>query len=467
MFVKTLGSVVACPNVQGDKLTAHGPGIFGDMAVEGGSDALAPAAFLHAQIVDVKLLPVGQDGVTGIFPQDAEAVAQDLRAVSRNENGTGSILQEPGKGGGVVFLGSGAENIRTDIVMDLSDLPQQAQHAGNVVFRGWNDVHKRYLLAVFGYFIHHSTFFFFRKAGVEKDGENCYDKGKDVKHMDYVNCTLCPRQCGVNRSAGQTGFCGCGDTARVAKAMVHKWEEPALAGEGGSGAIFFGGCTLGCWYCQNREISGGPVGGPVDGAGLRRIMEDLIARGAENIDLVTPTHFLPTVAAALEEKLPVPVVYNCGGYERVESLKRLEGKVDIYLPDLKYADAGLARALSGAGDYFPVAAAAIREMVRQTGPVRWEGEKVVRGVIVRHLILPGFVDNSLKVLDWLGEQFAPGEILVSLMRQYTPMPGLPAPLNRRVTDEEYDAVLSWMYLNDLEGFTQEADAADSGFIPDF
>ena len=285
--------------------------------------------------------------------------------------------------------------------------------------------------------------------------------------MNYVNCELCPRRCLVNREAGQTGFCRCPGTALVSKTMLHKWEEPVLAGEKGSGAIFFGGCTMGCVYCQNRAISGGPVGKPVSGAELRVMMEDLIAQGAENIDLVTPTHFLPTVLPALEPKLPVPVVYNCGGYERVETLKLLEGKVDIYLPDLKYADPRLGKALSGAPDYFPVATAAIREMVRQVGPVQWEGDRVKRGVIVRHLILPGFVDNSLRVLDWLGENFAPGEILVSLMRQYTPMPGLPAPLDRRITEEEYDAVLSWMYLNDLEGFTQEESAADSQFIPDF
>jgi putative pyruvate formate lyase activating enzyme len=151
----------------------------------------------------------------------------------------------------------------------------------------------------------------------------------------------------------------------------------------------------------------------------------------------------------------------------VETLKQLEGTVDIYLPDLKYAEARLAKSLSGAADYFPRAKAAIREMVRQTGPVQWDGDKVVRGVIIRHLILPGFVENSLKVLDWIGNTFAPGEILVSLMRQYTPMPGLPAPLNRKIIDEEYDAVLSWMFLNDLEGFTQEADSATREFIPDF
>ena len=285
--------------------------------------------------------------------------------------------------------------------------------------------------------------------------------------MNYVNCELCPRRCGVDRTEGQKGRCGCPDTALIAKIMLHKWEEPALAGNGGSGAVFFGGCTLGCVYCQNRAISARPVGRTADSARLRRIMEELIEQGAENIDLVTPTQYLPTILPALEPKLPVPVVYNCGGYERVETLKMLEGKVDIYLPDLKYADNRLAKDLSGAPDYFETACAAIREMVRQTGPVVWEGEKIKSGVIVRHLILPGFVDNSLKVLDWLGENFAPGEILVSLMRQYTPMPGLPAPLDRPITDEEYDAVLSWMYLNDLEGFTQDKAAADQQFIPDF
>ena len=285
--------------------------------------------------------------------------------------------------------------------------------------------------------------------------------------MNYEHCLLCPRECGVNRSAGELGFCGCPGEALVAKTMIHKWEEPALAGSGGSGAIFFGGCTLRCRYCQNAAISSCPVGKPVDAAGLRQVMEELIAQGAENIDLVTPTQYLPTILPALEKKLPVPVVYNCGGYERVETLRQLEGKVDIYLPDLKYTDPRLAMQLSSAPYYFPRAADAIREMVRQTGPVQWQGEKLLRGTVIRHLILPGQVENSLKALDWIGEHFRPGEVLVSLMRQYTPMGNLPAPYNRRITDEEYDAVLSWMYLNDLEGFTQEAEAADAGFIPDF
>ena len=207
----------------------------------------------------------------------------------------------------------------------------------------------------------------------------------------------------------------------------------------------------------------------MDSAQLRAVMEALIAEGAENIDLVTPTHYLPTILPALEPQLPVPVIYNCGGYERVQTLKALTGKVDIYLPDLKYSDGALAQSLSGAENYFSVARLALKEMVRQTGAPQWEGEKLVRGTVVRHLILPGQVENSLRCLDWLGDHFKPGEILVSLMRQYTPMEAtknLP-PFDRRITDEEYDAVLSWMYLNGLEGFVQEGEAADARFIPDF
>ena len=161
------------------------------------------------------------------------------------------------------------------------------------------------------------------------------------------------------------------------------------------------------------------------------------------------------------------MVYNTGGYEKVETIKSLSGLVDIYLPDLKYSDNALGKQLSGVSDYFTVATAAIQEMVAQTGPVVWQGDKIVKGVIIRHLILPGQINNSLGVLDWIGENFKKGEVLVSLMRQYTPMPGMPAPFDRTITEEEYDAVLSWMMLNDLDGFTQEATAADIHYIPDF
>ena len=285
--------------------------------------------------------------------------------------------------------------------------------------------------------------------------------------MDYTACALCPRECGADRTAGEMGFCGCPDHALVAKIMLHKWEEPALAGSSGSGAIFFGGCTLGCCYCQNRAISATPTGTPMDAAELRAAMEELVRQGAENIDLVTPSQYLPTVIPALSPKLPVPVVYNCGGYEAESAIAALDGLVDIYLPDMKYGDSALAASLSGAADYVSVAQRAIRAMAAQVGPLQWQGEKLKRGVIIRHLVLPGQVENSLKVLDWIGETFAPGQVLVSLMSQYTPMPGLPAPLDRTVTREEYEAVLSWMYLNALEGFVQEATSGVTAYIPNF
>lgn len=288
-----------------------------------------------------------------------------------------------------------------------------------------------------------------------------------MENLTYNPCRLCPRACGADRSRGELGFCRCPDRALVAKAMLHKWEEPVLAGQGGSGAVFFGGCTLGCRYCQNAAISRGAVGKAMDREELRKLFESLIAQGAENIDLVTPTQYLPTILPALTPKLSVPVVYNSGGYERPEVLEALAGAVDIFLPDMKYADSALAQALSGAKDYFPVAAAAIRKMAEITGPVEFSGEKVKKGTIIRHLILPGHIENSLKVLDWIGETFAPGQVLVSLMRQYTPMPGLQPPFDRQITQQEYEAVLSWIYLNDLEGFTQEEAAADRGYIPDF
>ena len=285
--------------------------------------------------------------------------------------------------------------------------------------------------------------------------------------MERFDCTLCPRRCGVPRGTGRVGLCGMPDRVRVAMAMLHRWEEPVISGDGGSGAVFFSGCNLRCSFCQNAPISHDGQGREVTTAQLRQIFGTLVAQGAENIDLITATHFVPWILPALEPKLPVPVAYNCGGYESMVTLKLLEGKVDIYLPDLKYADNRLARQLSGAGDYFQVATAAIREMFRQVGPPVIQDGILRRGVVVRHLILPGCVENSLRVLDWLGENFAPGEVLVSLMRQYTPMgeAAKTPPFDRKVTDEEYDAVLSWMYLNDLEGFVQEDSAAGEECIP--
>lgn len=286
----------------------------------------------------------------------------------------------------------------------------------------------------------------------------------------YRHCVLCPRKCGVNRLDGQRGFCGMGVELKAARAALHFWEEPVLVGDGGAGAVFFSGCTLGCKYCQNYEISRDGFGRPLDTARLREIFEQLINEGARCIDLVTPTQFLPDILPALSPKLPVPVVYNCGGYESVETLRRLEGLVDVYLPDLKYADPALAKKLSAAADYPAVAKAAILEMFRQAGPYRVENGLLRSGVLIRHLILPGEIENSLAVLDWIADSFPKGSVLVSLMSQYVPMGeavSMP-PYDRRITKEEYDAVLSWLYFRGLsDGYAQGIEAASLDFVPEF
>ena len=286
--------------------------------------------------------------------------------------------------------------------------------------------------------------------------------------LTYSNCMLCPRRCGVDRTAGQTGFCGMPAQLTAARAMLHYGEEPVIASSFGTGAVFFSGCTLRCRFCQNREISLARKGKAISSEELREIFLRLIDEGAQSIDLVTPTHFLPSILPALTPKLPVPVVYNCGGYERVETLRELEGLVDIYLPDMKYADNALAARLSGAPDYFEVAAAAIQEMYRQVGGAVIEDEQMQRGVLIRHLVLPGAVENSLRVIEWVAETFPKNDVLFSLMSQYIPSPNLPAPLNRRLTPEEYEGALSWLELCGIEqGFTQELAAATDELLPEF
>ena len=288
--------------------------------------------------------------------------------------------------------------------------------------------------------------------------------------LDYRHCTLCPRRCGVDRTAGQLGFCQMPDQIHAARAALHYWEEPVISGSYGSGAVFFSGCTLRCAFCQNGVISQENFGKPLSPAGLRAVFERLIDEGCQNINLVTPTHFLPSILPALTPKLPVPVVYNCGGYESVETLRQLEGLVDIYLPDFKYSDDRLAAKLSAAPDYAETAAAAIREMYRQVGGAVIEDEQMTRGVIIRHLVLPGCIDNSLGVLDWIAESFPKKDVLVSLMSQYVPMGRAKTmpPLDRRITQEEYDAVLSYLYLLELDnGYTQDFSAATAEYIPDF
>lgn len=282
-------------------------------------------------------------------------------------------------------------------------------------------------------------------------------------------CTLCPRRCGAERTAeAGGGFCRMPGGLRVARAMLHHWEEPPISGQNGAGTVFFSGCTLGCVYCQNGDISAGGFGKDISTARLREIFEELIAQGAHNIELVTPTHFLPWILPALTPRLPVPVVYNCGGYERVETLRALEGLVDVYLPDLKYADGALAAELSGAADYFPVACEAIREMFRQVGPYVLEDGLLTRGVVIRHLVLPGYLDNTRRVLDWIAETFAPGDVLVSLMSQYTPTANMTGRLARRVTAAEYRAAVDYMRNCGItDGFVQERTSAEEAYTPAF
>ena len=282
-------------------------------------------------------------------------------------------------------------------------------------------------------------------------------------------CNLCPRRCGVERTeTGGRGFCRMPSVPVVARAALHPWEEPVLCGSGAAGTVFFSGCNLGCTYCQNGPISRENFGRAITPRRLREIFGELIAQGAQTVELVTPTHFVPFILPALEPPLPVPVVYNCGGYESVETLRLLAGRVQVYLPDLKYADAALARDLSRAPDYFPVATAAIEEMYRQTGPFVIENGLLRRGVLIRHLVLPGQIENTRRCLDWIAGRFHPGEVMVSLMSQYTPQPGAKGSLSRHVTAAEYRAAVRYMENCGLtDGFTQERTSAREEYTPRF
>ena len=290
------------------------------------------------------------------------------------------------------------------------------------------------------------------------------------------DCTLCPRNCHADRSAGLPGFCRSGGRVRAARAALHYWEEPCICGEEGSGAVFFSGCSLGCVYCQNRPVADGTVGKEITVERLAEIFLELQAQNARNINLVTASHFIPQTAEALvrarQNGLSVPVVYNTGGYEKAETLKLLEGLVDIYLPDFKYLDPELAAKYSFAPDYPETAKAALAEMVRQVGEPVFEDEgeeRMIRGVIVRHLVLPGLTEASKKVIRYLHETYG-NRIYISILNQYTPMPGMEKypELNRKLTAEEYDAVVDDAVAVGVEnGFIQEGDTASESFIPVF
>ena len=289
--------------------------------------------------------------------------------------------------------------------------------------------------------------------------------------MKTAVCTICPRSCGAIRTETEgSGCCGVGLLPKTARIAPHFWEEPCISGTRGSGTIFFSGCVMSCVFCQNDKISRQRHGRIMTIEELVDSVKALEAQAVHNINLVSPTPYVESILECFSRYRPaVPIVYNTGGYEKVETLRRLEGLVDIYLPDLKYVDAALSGGYSGAADYFDYALPALREMLRQTGKPVFDQEGIMqKGTIVRHLILPGHTKNSLRVLDCLKEEFD-DRILVSLMGQYVPM-GRAAeypPLNRRITKREYEKVLLHFEELGLEGYVQELSSADKAYIPDF
>ena len=290
-------------------------------------------------------------------------------------------------------------------------------------------------------------------------------------NISYQNCILCARRCGVDRVSGKVGYCRVGSEPILARAALHMWEEPIISGSRGSGTVFFSGCSLGCVYCQNREISRAESGVRITNERLRDIFLELRDKGAHNINLVTATHFVPSVISAIgaarELGLDIPVVYNTASYDTPETIRALRGTVDVYLPDYKYYRAKTAKKLSFAEDYPTVAMDAIREMVAQQPEPVIEDGLMRKGVIVRLLLLPGHVAEAKLALKRIYTEF--GErIYISLMSQYTPMPGMSAPLDRRVTHTEYTELVDYaLRLGITQAFTQDFDSAEESFIPPF
>jgi len=295
-------------------------------------------------------------------------------------------------------------------------------------------------------------------------------------NITYKNCTLCPRQCKVDRTTA-TGFCKSSEKPKVARAALHHWEEPCISGTCGSGTIFFSGCTLGCCFCQNYPISHEGIGKEVTVPQLAQIFLNLQNQGAHNINLVTATHHLPAIAQALDmvrDQLTIPIVYNCGGYERIETITALKDYVDIWLPDLKYYSSGLSARYSKASDYFEQASAAITQMIAQTGTPVFNDQGIMQsGVIIRHMVLPGAREDSIRLLHWIHDTLPKGQYYISLMSQYTPfyraVKGGDYPeISRRITTFEYEKVLETAIELGLEqGFMQEKSSAREEYTPPF
>ncbi len=289
--------------------------------------------------------------------------------------------------------------------------------------------------------------------------------------MDINNCNLCPRECGADRYTG-TGFCGCGANIRAAKAYLHMWEEPCISGTRGSGTVFFSGCNLKCCFCQNYKISHENHGKSITESRLAEIFLELQRQGAHNINLVSPTPYVLQIISALDMcrgKLNIPIIYNTGGYEKVETIKLLGGYVDVYLPDFKYFDNALGKKYSGADNYFETVTAALKEMYRQTGSCCIEDGIIRRGTVIRHLALPSHRDDSVRILKWIAENLPRDGVLVSLMSQYTPFykSAEHKEISRRISTFEYNYVLDKAVSLGLKGFMQERSSAKEEYTPDF
>nr|WP_303798330.1 radical SAM protein [Ruminococcus flavefaciens] len=291
-------------------------------------------------------------------------------------------------------------------------------------------------------------------------------------NMNY-ECKLCPRECGADRTK-EKGFCGAGDKAVVARASLHKWEEPCISYKNGAGTVFFSGCNLHCCFCQNNKISNELFGKEISDEELGDIFLRLQEMGADNIDLVTPTHFVPNIINALDmvkSKLSVPVVYNCGGYESVETLKMLDGYIDIYLPDMKYFSSEISAKYSNAPDYFEKSSEAVLEMIKQTGELKFNDEGgLLKGTVIRHMVLPSHRHDSMEIIRWIAENTSPENVLVSIMNQYTPFEFISdkyPELKRRVTKMEYNSVVNLAAELGINGFTQQKSSASQEYVPDF
>lgn len=288
---------------------------------------------------------------------------------------------------------------------------------------------------------------------------------------DFSRCTLCPRECGADRTK-TAGICGSDYRIRAAKAQLHYWEEPCISGKNGSGAVFFSGCTLKCCFCQNHQISGENRGMEISTQRLGEIFLELQQKGAHNINLVNPTHYVPQIISALDlvkDRLTIPVVYNCGGYEKEKTLRMLEGYIDIYLPDFKYVSTEISGKYSRAADYCQYAEKALKEMHRQQPELVMDGDLMKKGLIVRHLILPGCRHDSIAAVNRLAEILPRDSFLLSLMSQYTPTENCVnhPEINRRITTFEYKSVLKEVQRLGLNGFSQERTSAKSEYTPDF